>query len=104
MTNLLLVLVGLSGILAANLLAIDELNQTNEGSTNLKQYSQRNWANIALSIIIVLVSILAKSFILKLEAAGFSLFIGIFAIGMVGPTVARFIRAKAKNFFRTLQS
>jgi hypothetical protein len=98
--NLLLFLAGIAGILAVNLIEIDALNQTNDGNTSLQAYCRRHWANMALSVVMVAASVIAKNVVAALEATGNSAFIGVFTIGMVGPTVAQFIRSKALVFLR----
>lgn len=99
--DLILFAVGLAGILTVNLIEIDALNQQDGASTNLKKYISKHWANMMLSVVMVGVAVVSKQYVADLEAAGKSIFIGIFAIGMVGPTAAQFIRSKALAFFKT---
>jgi hypothetical protein len=96
-----LFIVGIAGILVANLIVIDKQNQTDQ-PTNLKKYVARHWANMLLSVIMVAVAIIAKQFIEQLEAAGKSLFLGIFSIGLSAPTIAQFVRDKTLQVLKTL--
>jgi len=100
-SDLILFAVGLAGILTVNLIEIDALNQKETGNTNLKKYCSKHWANMMLSVVIVGVTVLSKQQVAELEAAGKWILGGIFAIGMVGPTAAQFVRSKALQFFKS---
>jgi hypothetical protein len=94
---------GILGMLAVNLIEIDKLNQASDQNTNLKKYLSKHWANMALSLIMVIASIIARTYVKSLEDAGWTLLGGTFAIGMAGPTVAQFIRDQTINRFKSAQ-
>lgn len=98
---LFLLLAGILGILTANLIEIDKLNQASDGNINLKKYLQKNWAKMSLSLCMVIAGIICRNYVANLQATGKSLALGVFCIGMAGPMAAEFILTKIRAFLQS---
>lgn len=69
-TNLILFLCGVLGIIIHNLIKIGEINKRENGNFKFKPFIRLEWPSIALSLFVVIVCLIAKQEIKKLEQVG----------------------------------
>lgn len=97
-TSLVLAVAGLIGVLLHNLVKINDINKDpNKGNFKLAAYWSKEWASIAISCIVVVVSAYFQAEIKQLEQAGKWLGLGFVALGYMAQSVLVSFMGKASK-------
>jgi len=99
--NILLMICGMLGILAHNLVEVTKLNRADSVNFKLIGYMKTEWPAILLNLVILVIALIAKSSIAKMEAISDYLFLGYFAIGYMGQSLLVFFIGKAQKVIDT---
>lgn len=92
-TDLSLFGLGLAGLLIHNLIKVNELNRKNDFSAST--YFKLEWPSISINVIVILVCLVCKQHIAKLENAGIAIGPGFVAIGYMGQSL--FVKAMRRT-------
>lgn len=97
-TNYILFALGLLGILIHNLIKIESINRASTGNFNAKMFFRLEWPSITISICVVVVCLLVKHEIKKLEAVGEWLGLSFVAFGYMAQSIVyKFLSKVEKN-------
>lgn len=96
-TNFLLLALGLFGIIIHNLIKIETINRNSNGNFKFLPFIKLEWPSIAISVSVVIVAIIVKSEIQKLEAVSNWLGVGFVAIGYMAQSIVYALMGKAQK-------
>lgn len=96
-TNYVLLGLGLFGILIHNLIKIDSINRTTAGNFKFKQFMRLEWPSIFISVCVVIVCLIAKHEVKRLEAVGEWLGLSFVAIGYMAQSIVYKFLGKAEK-------
>lgn len=96
-TNYILLALGLFGILIHNLIKIETLNRASDGEVNWKKFFKLEWPSISISVCVVIVCLIAKHEVKKLEAVGEWLGLSFVAIGYMAQSIVYKFLAKTEK-------
>jgi|SRR4051812_7664822 hypothetical protein len=96
-TTLILFALGLLGILIHNLMKIDGINRSTQGNFKFIPFMRLEWASIMISICVVIVALIAKGEIKKLQAASGYLGLAFVAIGYMAQSIVYHVIGKAEK-------
>lgn len=97
-TNLILLLLGVTGITLHNLIKLNDINRANDGNVNLLKYWKLERFSILISIIVVCGALVAKSEIKQLEQVSKWLGLSFVAIGYMAQSIVVKFMGKAQKF------
>lgn len=97
-TNVILMVLGVTGIALHNLIKLNDINRANDGNVNLLKYWKLERFSIAISIIVVSGALVAKSEIAQLEQVGKWLGLSFVAIGYMAQSIVVKFMGKAQKF------
>lgn len=83
-TNVMLILLGLFGVVVHNLFKINKINKSLNGNFKFGPFIALEWPSICISVCLVIVCVIAKVEIKKLDAVGEYLGLGFVFIGYGG--------------------
>jgi hypothetical protein len=96
-TNYILLALGLFGILIHNLIKIDKVNRESDGEIKWRRFFRLEWPSITLSVCVVIVCLIAKHEVKKLEAVGEWLGLSFVAIGYMAQSIVYKFLGKAEK-------
>lgn len=96
-TNYILLALGFFGILIHNLIKIESLNRANDGEMKWRRFFKLEWPSIALSVCVVVVCLIAKHEVKKLEAVSEWLGLSFVAIGYMAQSIVYKYLGKAEK-------
>lgn len=96
-TNPILFVLGLFGILIHNLMKIEGINRRENGNFKFWPFIRLEWPSMAVSLCVILVCILAKTEIKKLEQVGAYLGLAFVAIGYMAQSIIYHFVGKAEK-------
>lgn len=97
-SNFLLFALGLLGVIVHNLVKIDEINKDpSKGNFSFASYFKIEWASILISVIVVIVSVIAKNEVKQLQSAGNWIGLGFVAIGYMAQSILVSFMGKAQK-------
>jgi hypothetical protein len=82
-----LFLLGMLGVLLHNLVALNKINKTTNGSVKIREYLRLERFSIAISVILVFACVFCSQEIKQLEQVGNYLGLGFIAIGYMGQSL-----------------
>jgi hypothetical protein len=97
-TTLVLAALGLFGILIHNLVKLNELNRKSEGNLNFSNYLKLERFSIAISVCVVIISLMVKHEIKQLDMAGKWLGLSFVAIGYMAQSIVVAFMGRAQKF------
>lgn len=93
-TNGILLLLGVLGIFTHFLIKINGINRRSKGNFQLKPFIKLEWPSFLISLIVVVVSLIAKQEVKQLKVAGAYLGLGFFAIGYMAQSILLSVMSK----------
>lgn len=103
-TILTLALLGLLGILLHNLIKLNELNRKSEGTINLGKYWKLERFSIAISVVVVVIGLIARTEIKAFEKLGNWMGFTFVTLGYMAQSIVVTFMGKAQKYLSSKEN